>query len=52
MADVLSRLLGLDLSSYNQDFVFLVCSLFLFVSVCFCYDLLMMVFGYIGGKRR
>lgn len=52
MADTISRLLGLDLSAYNQDIVFIVCSIFLFLIICFVYDLLMMVFGYIGGKRR
>lgn len=52
MIETISRLLGLDLSLYNQDIVFLVCAAFLFLAVCFVYDLLMMVFGYIGGKRR
>lgn len=52
MVDIISRLLGLDLSLYNQDMVFLVCSVFLFLIVHFVYDVLMMVFGYIGGKRR
>lgn len=52
MADIISRLLGLDLNMYNQDMVFLVCSVFLFLIVHFVYDVLMMVFGYIGGKRR
>lgn len=52
MADVIERLLGLDLSLYNQDMVFLICSVFLFIAVSFVYDILLMVFGYIGGKRR
>lgn len=50
--DVISQLLGLDLSVYNQDLVFLVCAVFLFLVVSFVYELLMMIFGYIGGKRR
>lgn len=52
MIDTLSQLLGLDLSVYNQDIVFVVCAMFLFLIVCFVYDLLMMLFGYIGGKRK
>mgnify|MGYP005819993331 CR=1 FL=1 len=50
--DALSRLLGLDLSAYNDDAVFLVCSVFLLIVVCFLYDFLLMLFGYIGGKRK
>lgn len=52
MADIISRLLGLDLTQYNQDLVFLICSVFLFLVIHFSYDVLMMIFGYIGGKRR
>lgn len=52
VADILSGLLGLDLSSLNADLVFLVCSVFLLVSVSFLYDIMLMLFGYIGGKRR
>ena len=52
MYDTLSQLLGLDLSVYNQDMVFAVCALFLLLVVSFFYDLMLMLFGYIGGKRR
>lgn len=50
--EIIYQLLGLDLASCNQDLVFLICAAFLFLAVSFVYDLLMMVFGYIGGKRR
>lgn len=52
MIDNLSELLGLDLSVYNQDFVFVILSMFLFLILSFVYDVLLTVFGYIGGKRR
>ena len=52
MTDILSSLLGLDLSKCNDDLVFLVSSLFLFLAVSFLYQLLIMMAGYIGGKRR
>lgn len=52
MVNIISQLMGLDLMQINQDIVFLVCSVFLFLVVHFVYDILMMLFGYIGGKRR
>lgn len=52
MVDTIAELLGMDLSLYNQDLVFSVCSVFLLLVVSFVYDLLVMLFGYIGGKRR
>lgn len=52
MVDTISRLLGLDLSVCDPDLVFLVCAVFLLLVVSAVYDLLVMLFGYIGGKRR
>lgn len=48
----LSDLLGVDLSGYNPDIVLTLAGCLLFCIVIFVYDLLFMVFGYIGGKRR
>lgn len=52
MIDTLSQLLNMDLSRYNPDLVLTLAGCLLFVIVTFVYDLLFMVFGYIGGKRR
>lgn len=52
MAETLSALLGLDLSKCNDDLVFLVSSIFLFLAVSFVYQVLMYIVGFIGGKRR
>ena len=50
--DILSELLGLDLSVYNQDMVFVVCAVLFILIVSFFYDLMLIVLGYLGGKRR
>lgn len=50
--DTLSELLGLDLSAYNQDMVFSVCAVIFILVLSFFYDLILMVLGYLGGKRR
>lgn len=52
MVEVISNLLGLDLSLYNQNIVLLVAVVFLSLVVRFLYDLLIMLFGYIGGRRK
>lgn len=52
MINTLSQLLNMDLSGYNPDLVLTIAGCLLFVIVTFVYDLLFMVFGYIGGKRR
>lgn len=52
MIQTLSDLLGIDLAACNQDIVLIICSVFLLLAVSALYDLIHMVFGYIGGKRR
>lgn len=52
MIDNLSQLLNMDLSRYNPDLVLTIAACLLFTVVTFVYDLLFMVFGYIGGKKR
>lgn len=52
MIQTLSELIGLDLSACNQDLVLIIAAVFLFLVVSFIYDIAVMVFGYIGGKRR
>lgn len=50
--DVLQSLYGFDLSSVNQTVLFCASSLFIFFIIQFFYEILIMLFGYIGGKRK
>lgn len=52
MIDTLSALLNMDLSVYDPNLLLLLSALFLVMIINFVYDLLMMLFGYIGGKRK
>lgn len=52
MIETLSALLGFDLTQCNPDLVLMVSALFLVLVVSFLYDLALLLFGYIGGKRR
>ncbi|MCI8798206.1 MAG: hypothetical protein HFH88_00125 [Lachnospiraceae bacterium] len=52
MIQTLSDLIGLDLSACNQDLVLIIAAMFLLLVISFLYDIGIMLFGYIGGKRR
>lgn len=52
MIQTLGDLIGLDLSACNQDLVLIIAAVFLLLVVSFVYDIAVMLFGYIGGKRR
>ncbi len=52
MIDTLSNLLGLDLSVYDSNLLLLISAVFLLLIISFVYDLMLMLFGYIGGKRK
>ncbi len=52
MIEYIGVLLGLDLTECNPDIVLVVSSMFLLLSVSAIYDMVAMLFGYIGGKRR
>lgn len=52
MIETISSLIGLDLTACNQDLVLIIAAVFLLLVVSFLYDVAIMLFGYIGGKRR
>ncbi len=52
MIQYLGELLGLDLSRCNPDIVLVVASMFLLLCISAIYDMVAMLFGYIGGKRK
>lgn len=52
MIETIGKLLGMDLAVCNQDLVLIISAIFLLLIVNTIYDLVMLIFGYIGGRKR
>ena len=52
MIDTISSLIGIELSKCNQDLVLIIGAICLIMVISCLYDLALMLFGYLGGKRK